>query len=63
MARVAPLPNTSDTMARAGLAALLRAASSSAIDDEMIIKSATNGIRYANAPVLPTDRTTARACR
>ena len=41
------------------LAALLRAASSSAIDAEMIIKSAANGIRYASAPMLPTDRTTA----
>jgi hypothetical protein len=45
------------------LAALFLAASSSAIDAETIIRSATNGMRYATAPELPTDRTTASACR
>jgi hypothetical protein len=38
MARVAPIPNTSDTMASTGLAVLFLAASSSAIDAETIIR-------------------------
>jgi len=45
MASVAPIPNTSETTARVGLAALFLAASSRTIDAETIIRSATHGIR------------------